>query len=522
MSSTSGRGNKPWLARATNQFARTVHAELRRAGHGKGDIVRFINELMDLLTKEGDQVPESPALVDSEAGLPSSDSMLDIVDFELRIQPKDRREDERLAILVIDVVLPGWITDAVRQRTHELLYQMVSQGLRARDSLGQLGPDRYLLVLPRSKDPVFESIKQRIVAALKRTPELPESLVLELRSVITSRQAIPTSAIELLQQCFAQPSEQVRVPDQVASSVPVLKARDGRSSHGGLVLALGGGAARAVSHAGMLSVLTRAGIKPLAIAGCSAGAVVGAMVARGLTPDTIIARFTEFSRTDLYLQMRRAYAEFLRQRRTGGRSRSRYFGMSTLAFHSDTSLSALPSEQLHAFVEHFLGADCDIASLTVPFAVVATDLVEGRAVKLSHGSLHAAVAASCAVPGLFPPQREGERLLVDGSTVTEVPIWAAHLIGVSAPVLAVYMGRPFHRITDYQTSSEVTSRSHALIHSELVREQLRTAELLLTIPMEEIGWLDFRRAGEIVELGRQATEAALPGILAYLEGNARR
>src|SRR6267142_2472158 len=143
------------------------------------------------------------------------------------------------------------------------------------------------------------------------------------------------------------------------------------------------------------------------------------------------------------------------------------------------------------------------------FSVVATDLVEGRPIRIAHGSLHAALAASCAVPGLFPPQHMGERLLVDGGSVTEVPIWAAHLFGCSAPVLAVYMGRPFHRITDYKTSTEVSSRTNALIHAELVREQLGRADLLLTIPMDNVGWLDFRQSRRIVELGRHTTETGL-------------
>jgi predicted acylesterase/phospholipase RssA len=85
------------------------------------------------------------------------------------------------------------------------------------------------------------------------------------------------------------------------------------------------------------------------------------------------------------------------------------------------------------------------------------------------------------------------------------------------PVLAVYMGRPFHRIADYRTSTEVSTRANALIHAELVREQLRRADFLLTIPMEDIGWLDFRKATRIVEIGRQAAGTALPRIIARIE-----
>lgn len=516
---------KRWLPRATTQFARTVHSELRRAGHDKQNILRFINELMDLMSGDPVVAAQAPALVDPEAGLPGADTMHDILEFELRIRPKDRRQDERLAVAAIDVVLPGWMSGVARQRTHEILYETISHGLRVGDSAGQLGPDRYLLVLPRSKEAVCASVQARIARALDQISELADDLVLECRwatAGVGGQEC--SSAIELLQQCFASAPTTLRATggarNASAGAEPPAPSASGRipKVERAIVLALGGGAARAVSHAGVLSVLDDAHIRPVAIAGCSAGGLVGAMIATGSTPTTIIAKFTEFSSTTLYREMRNAYATFLRTTQgTGGRSRTRYFGASNLAFYSDSALSALSGDHLSAFVEHFVGRDCDIARMPMPFSVVATDLVDGRPVKLSHGSLHAALTASCAVPGLFPPQRMGERLFVDGSTVTEVPIWAAHLFGVSVPILAVYMGRPFHRITDYRTSTEVSTRANALIHAELVREQLRRADLLLTIPMEDVGWLDFRKATRIVEIGRQAADTALPRIIARLD-----
>jgi NTE family protein len=285
-----------------------------------------------------------------------------------------------------------------------------------------------------------------------------------------------------------------------------------------VVLALGGGAARAASHAGVLQVLEAAGVRPLAVSGFSAGGLVAAMIALGMPSERIIARFAEFAKTSVYQEMRRAFGAYLREtRNTQTRTRPRYFGMSSLAFFSDSQLSALSSDHLFSFVEHFVGRDSDISALQLPCSVVATDLVEGIPVKLSHGSLHAVLAASCAVPGLFPPQRLEERLFVDGSSITEVPIWAAHLLGSSALVLAVYLGRPSHRISDYQTSTEVSTRANALIHAELVREQLRRADLLLTVPMDTVGWLDFRHADRIVAIGRHAAEAALPRLLERLD-----
>jgi len=519
---------KAWLSRATTQFARTVYTELRRAGHTKPDIVRFINEMMDLLSQ--DSAPstgpvEPPALIDPEAGLPDAVTLHDLLEFELRARLRDRRQEEKLVVLAIDVTLPSWTSGAARQRSHEILAAMFAHGRRAADIVGQLGPDRYLVVLPRSKDGVRASLTTRISQLLNdAADELADALTLELRWTVIEPNAPATTAIAVLEQCLASPPEilrPVRGQRTAATTTPSRSAGVSAPAGRSIVLALGGGAARAAAHAGVLEVLASADIRPVAIAGCSAGALVGAMFAKGMTPRDIAAKFAGFTSTTIYKAMRQAYADFLRGTRAAERqSRPRYFGASSLAFYSDTALSVLPEALLGEFVEHFIGADCDIARLPMPFSVVATDLVLGQAISLSHGSLSAALAASCSVPGLFPPQARGDRLLVDGSTITEVPIGTAHLLGVAAPVLAVYMERPFPRIDDYQTSTEVSTRANALVHAELVREQLRRSDLLLAIPMQGVGWLDFRRAASIVELGRATAEAGLPVILSRLDRSA--
>jgi NTE family protein len=277
-----------------------------------------------------------------------------------------------------------------------------------------------------------------------------------------------------------------------------------------IVLALGGGAARAVSHAAVIEALTEAGFEIAGISGCSAGAIVGAMIVRGMTPAQVAERFADFRSTSIYRGMARAYVQFAREERPKANSRTRYLAATAAAFYSEATLAGVPSSLLLEFVEYFVGPDCDMAQLDRPFSCVATDLVEGRPVVLSHGSLHAALAASCCVPGLFPPQELGGHMFVDGSIVTEVPVWAAQLLGAGTPVLAVHMGRPYHRIASYETSAEVVMRCSALVHAELVREQLRQTPHLITVPMEDVGWLDFRNAHRIVERGRDAARQLIP------------
>jgi predicted acylesterase/phospholipase RssA len=125
------------------------------------------------------------------------------------------------------------------------------------------------------------------------------------------------------------------------------------------------------------------------------------------------------------------------------------------------------------------------------------------------------------VPGLFAPQADGERLLVDGSTVTEVPIGAALGLPLPAPVLAVYLERPAQQVAIFSTSTEVYTRAAACVQTELVREQLRSAPLLLTVPVRDGGWLDFRRAQEMRNVGEVVTRVALEGLLRDIDRASR-
>jgi predicted acylesterase/phospholipase RssA/CRP-like cAMP-binding protein len=68
-----------------------------------------------------------------------------------------------------------------------------------------------------------------------------------------------------------------------------------------------------------------------------------------------------------------------------------------------------------------LFGQANFADLHIPVAVVAADLVAGRPVVLDTGSLALAARATTAIPGLFPPVRIGNAILVDGGLVARVP-----------------------------------------------------------------------------------------------------
>lgn len=158
--------------------------------------------------------------------------------------------------------------------------------------------------------------------------------------------------------------------------------------------ALGSGGAKGMAHLGVIQALAERGVAFDAVAGTSAGALVGALYARGYTPRDI--------------------GELL--------ARLDYKNM---------ALSVLLSKSLdpvRALLDDVLGQS-EFPDLRLPFAAVATDAENGEEAVLSAGNVARAVLASCAMPPYFRPVAADGRRLVDGAFVNAVPGDVARALG---------------------------------------------------------------------------------------------
>jgi len=173
-------------------------------------------------------------------------------------------------------------------------------------------------------------------------------------------------------------------------------------------LALGGGGVRGVSHIGVLRALENHGFEVKAIAGTSAGGLVGAVYAAGFSTDKIEATVKE-------LDQNRSF-----DRRSS--DQPSLLGLSSVA----NKLSALL-------------ADSTFDDLEIPFAATAVSLYTGKEIILHKGKVIDAVMATIAVPGIFPSQEIGGRVLVDGGVLDPVPVRLARWMRPDLPVVAVML-----------------------------------------------------------------------------------
>jgi len=250
-------------------------------------------------------------------------------------------------------------------------------------------------------------------------------------------------------------------------------------------LALGGGFARGIAHAGVLNVFDRHGIPVHCVTGISAGSIVAAAYASGTTPDEIA--------------------------RVGSSMRFRDVARWTIC-----RTGFMGSDRMTRFLEGVLKAH-RFEEMQTLLGIVATDLCTGEAVSFAgDGDVYVPIRASCAYPGLFQPVRVGDRVLVDGAMSVEIPaqlareLGATHVISVSLPPPPC-LRPPSHVFQVVRRCFQIMQR-----HGESVWRN--ASDLVLAPDLESIEWNAFEAGPAIVKAGEAAATAALPVIRSWFTG----
>ncbi|NDY96960.1 patatin-like phospholipase family protein [Wenzhouxiangella limi] len=299
-------------------------------------------------------------------------------------------------------------------------------------------------------------------------------------------------------------------------------------------LVLGGGGARGAAHVGVLKVLEEQGIAVDVIAGTSMGAIVGALYASGYRADDIEAiveridwagALSDQPDRTLLSPQRKADAALIPSSLEIGIGRDGLRIPQGLIQGQNLGL-LLRELLLHvSHVDHF-------DRLPIPFRAVAADLVSGESVVLESGDLVDAVRASMSVPGAFQPLRIGDRLLVDGGVVDNVPIDVARAMGATR-LIVVDVGSGLADEDEMGSPASVTMQVISILmerQTQRTLELLEDDDVLIRPVLRDIGSADFDRAGEAVPLGEAAANANVEQLqpfaadarrLAAFEGRAR-
>jgi len=185
------------------------------------------------------------------------------------------------------------------------------------------------------------------------------------------------------------------------------EGRDSRSRAPRIGLALGGGGAKGFAHIPILETLDNMGARPHAIAGTSIGAVIGALYAAGHSGSAIHAMVDQF-----FVDKQAPEQQILPLPKS-----FRWLDFLDPALDSG---GLLDSNDFVSFLGEQMAAR-RFRDLKIPLKVMTADLWSGEPVVIESGELLAAVQASIALPGLFPPVDLNGRTLVDGGVANPLP-----------------------------------------------------------------------------------------------------
>jgi NTE family protein len=253
-------------------------------------------------------------------------------------------------------------------------------------------------------------------------------------------------------------------------------ARDGEAPRVGV--ALGSGSARGWAHLGVLHALEERGIRPVAVAGASVGALVAAAYASEQWRE-LESWVRTLTRVDVWRLLDTTF-------RGGGMMRG--------------------NRLMHAIGERI--KDRQIEELPIALAAVAADLNTGEEIWLSNGSMLAAVRASSGMPGLFTPYWYQNRWMIDGGVVNPVPVSLCRALGADY-VIAVNLNVPVQERWLTKRRAEPAS----------VR---RTASQPKEEPPIEAGWARFDRFSELLDglvESLKSESSAEPGLFEVMAGS---
>lgn len=257
-------------------------------------------------------------------------------------------------------------------------------------------------------------------------------------------------------------------------------------------LVLSGGGARGFAHLGVVAELDAAGITIDRVGGASMGAFIGALLAQGLDVDEIEAR---------------CYREFVRHNPIGD------YALPRRSLTRGSRARAMLDRNLEGLIE----------DLPRSYFCVTTDIISAQLVVHRRGELATAVGASMCIPGISPPVVIGQRLLVDGGVLDNLPIstMAAEREG---PIIAADVTQPEQRSLAPDEAPpqigliDTLARVMNLGTTDTEALGKRLADLLITPDKDDVGRLEFHMLDTMREAGRRATLSALENAPASVFG----
>jgi NTE family protein len=298
-------------------------------------------------------------------------------------------------------------------------------------------------------------------------------------------------------------------------AAPAIAQEPSASNRAKIGLALGGGGARGFAHIGVLKWLDEHRVPVYCISGTSAGGLVGGLYASGTSPAGLeqIVSETDWNRV---LRTDPEYRDLTRRRKEDRRDYPVKFEFGLRGgFKLPTALN--PGHGVGLLLSRATLPYSSLASfddLPVKFRCVATDLAAGEQVILDRGSLEQALRATMAIPAVFTPVEQGDRVLVDGGLLNNLPVDVARSMGADV-VIAVDVGAPVEDRGALKSLFGIIAQSFAVMMEQNVRASRKQADVLVSPDLKGFTGTDYSRGKDLAEIGYRAAERHASAFMPY-------
>jgi predicted acylesterase/phospholipase RssA len=283
----------------------------------------------------------------------------------------------------------------------------------------------------------------------------------------------------------------------VAEGVPhddlrMLAARIGGWSVG---MVMAGGGARGFAHIGVLQEFAAAGIHVDRVAGSSIGSIVAGAFATGMDAATLHEV---------------CYDDFVRGNPIGD--------------YTFPSVSLIKGRRTRSMLRHRLGGR-EIQALPRLFRCMSVDLLGRAPLEHRSGDLAEAISASVSIPVVFPPMRYGDRLLVDGGVLDNLPV---RLLTErdEGPIVAVNIamgggggGKARTGPPRMPAMGDTLLRVMMIGSGGAVQAARASGATVVTPPPLGVGTLEWHQMDLVVEAGRMAARELLEQTGGVLPGH---
>lgn len=239
-------------------------------------------------------------------------------------------------------------------------------------------------------------------------------------------------------------------------------------------LVLSGGGARGLAHIGVYKALIEGGKEIGIISGTSMGAVIGALIANGYTPNEI----EKIAKDEVKSKL----------------------------FHLNRPKLSLASlEPVRKILEELLPEKME--NLKTPLYLSSTNLSAGENMMLYEGNLYDAIMASTAIPIAFKPIKIGIDYHVDGGLTNNFP--ASFIRNKCNFLIGSHVNHKQEKVK-LNSMKEIIERCIRIGIYNSVREGIKLCDLMIDPPkVREFKTLDFKPASALINIGYEATCEAL-------------